>query len=317
MLISFPELLNISMRKLTIGMCVYNDYDGVYFTLQALRLYHPEAMNDVEFIIVNNSKDQDQAKALKGLVSHVKQPIQYIEFTEYESTSVRNKIFEAANTPYVLVLDCHVLMQPNSIARLIQFFDEGKDQGNLLHGPMLFDGLDAMYSSFNTVWGEGMQGQWVIEKERTGLDDEPFEIEAQGLGLFACRKDSWLGFCKHFRGFGGEEVYIHKKYKLRGKKTLCLPFLRWLHRFTRLKSPGYPNTWQGRYRNYILGRLDLGIPYDDVDEHFTRYLSAEQQQLIKVEAAKLFVEDLPTQPSKPIVYETPLAMAPSRCGCGK
>jgi hypothetical protein len=86
------------MRKLTIGMCVYNDYDGVYFTLQSLRLHHSEVMNNVEFVIVNNSKDQDQANALKALVNHIKQPIQYIEFTEYESTSVRNKIFEVANT---------------------------------------------------------------------------------------------------------------------------------------------------------------------------------------------------------------------------
>ena len=26
--------------KLTVGMTTYDDYDGVYFTLQALRLYH-------------------------------------------------------------------------------------------------------------------------------------------------------------------------------------------------------------------------------------------------------------------------------------
>jgi len=306
------------MRKLTIGMCVYNDYDGVYFTLQSLRLHHSEVMSNVEFVIVNNSKDQDQANALKALVSHIKQPIQYIEFTEYESTSVRNKIFEVANTPYVLVLDCHVLLHSNAVKRLIEFFDSGKDEGNLLHGPMLFDGLDAMYSSFSTVWSNGMQGQWVAEKERTSLDSEPFEIEAQGLGLFACRKDSWLGFCNYFRGFGGEEVYIHKKYKLYGKKTLCLPFLRWLHRFTRLKSPGYPNTWSGRYRNYILGRLDLGLPFDDVDEHFTTYVPLDQRQAIKVEAAKLFAGEVPTTPAPTVVYEVTLPIpSVSRCKCGK
>ena len=307
------------MSKLTIGMCVYNDYDGVYFTLQSLRLYHPEVMNDVEFVLVNNSADQDQANALKSLIPHIKEPIQYIEFTEFASTSVRNKIFEAANTPYVLVLDCHVLLYPGALKRLIEFFDKGLDERNLLHGPMLFDGLDAMYSSFSTKWSHGMQGQWVVENERTSVDDEPFEIEAQGLGLFACRKDSWLGFCKHFRGFGGEEVYIHKKYKLHGRKTLCLPFLQWVHRFTRLKSPGYPNTWQGRYRNYILGRLDLGLPFDDVDEHFVEYVpNAEQRQSIKVEAAKLFTDESTDIAVQTIVYEAPVSQKPvSRCGCGK
>ncbi len=32
-------------RTLTIGMATYDDYDGVYFTVQALRLYHPEIMD--------------------------------------------------------------------------------------------------------------------------------------------------------------------------------------------------------------------------------------------------------------------------------
>ncbi len=38
-------------RKLTIGMATYDDYDGVYFTVQAIRLYHPEILEEVEFVI--------------------------------------------------------------------------------------------------------------------------------------------------------------------------------------------------------------------------------------------------------------------------
>ena len=40
-------------KKLTIGMATYDDYDGVYFTLQAIRLYHPEILHDVEFLVVS------------------------------------------------------------------------------------------------------------------------------------------------------------------------------------------------------------------------------------------------------------------------
>src|SRR5689334_17254283 len=40
-------------KKLTVGMATYDDYDGVYFTLQAIRLYHPEILADVEFVIIN------------------------------------------------------------------------------------------------------------------------------------------------------------------------------------------------------------------------------------------------------------------------
>jgi hypothetical protein len=71
-------------------------------------------------------------------------------------------------------------------------------------------------------------------------DDPPFEIPAQGLGLFTCRKDAWLGFNPAFRGFGGEEGYIHTKYRQAGHRCLNLPFLGWMHRFGRVGGPTYP-----------------------------------------------------------------------------
>jgi hypothetical protein len=55
------------------------------------------------------------------------------------------------------------------------------------------------------------------------INDEPFEVPAQGLGIFSCKKSEWLGFNPHFRGFGGEECYIHEKYRQAGRKTICLP----------------------------------------------------------------------------------------------
>jgi hypothetical protein len=40
------------MVALTIGMATYNDFDGVYFTIQALRLYQDLA--DTELLVVDN-----------------------------------------------------------------------------------------------------------------------------------------------------------------------------------------------------------------------------------------------------------------------
>ena len=37
---------------LTIGMATYNDFNGVYFTLQALRLY--QDLRDTELLVVDN-----------------------------------------------------------------------------------------------------------------------------------------------------------------------------------------------------------------------------------------------------------------------
>ena len=40
------------MVALTIGMPTYNDFDGVYFTIQALRLY--QDLDDTELLVVDN-----------------------------------------------------------------------------------------------------------------------------------------------------------------------------------------------------------------------------------------------------------------------
>jgi hypothetical protein len=98
--------------------------------------------------------------------------------------------------------------------------------------------------------------------------DEPFEVPGQGLGFFASRKDAWLGFNKHFRGFGGEEMYIHEKYRQAGRKTICLPFLRWGHRFGRARPAGYPLTVWHKVRNYVLGHVELGLSLEPVYVHF-------------------------------------------------
>ena len=44
---------------------------------------------------------------------------------------------------------------------------------------------------------------------------------------------AWPGFPAAFRGFGGEEAYIHEKFRRAGGRRLCLPWLRWMHRFGR------------------------------------------------------------------------------------
>jgi len=98
--------------------------------------------------------------------------------------------------------------------------------------------------------------------------DPAFEIPAQGLGLFACRKDAWPGFNPNFRGFGGEEMYIHEKVRRNGGRVMCLPGLPWWHRYGKPEGIAkYPNNLFERARNYVLGRLELGLPYEDVREN--------------------------------------------------
>jgi len=98
--------------------------------------------------------------------------------------------------------------------------------------------------------------------------DSPFEVFAQGLGLFLTRKNAWLGFNEHARGFGGEECVIHEKYRKAGRKTMCLPFLKWVHRFDRPAGVKYPLTVENKVRNYILGFTEVGIDLTPLKHHF-------------------------------------------------
>lgn len=271
------------MRKLTIGMATHDDYDGVYFTIQSIRMHHPEVLNDIEFVIIDNNPSSNHGKATRELTEWIKEPFQYLPFTKYQSSTVKNKVFELADTPYVLCMDCHVLLVPGALKKLIDFYDQNKDDGNLLQGPLIYDDLNNYSTHFDWSWSNYMWGTWQTDERGSDPDGEPFEIPNQGMGLFSCRKDSWLGFNKEFRGFGGEEGYIHKKYEKAGKKVICLPFLRWLHRFNRPNGSHYENKLEDRFRNYLIGFLELGIDTTEMEKHFKGVLPKRRMLEIRKE----------------------------------
>ena len=263
------------MKKLTVGMATHDDFNGVYFTIQSIRLFHKEVLDDIEFVIIDNNPEGVHAKAINNFIKSIQEPIQYIPFSEYKSCFVKGKVFEYAKTPYVLVVDCHIMLVSGAIKKLINFFDSGKDDGNLLQGPLLYDDVKNISTHFELHWRGQMWGVWATDQRGVKEDSDPFEIPAQGMGCFACAKDSWLGFNDQFRGFGGEEGYIHEKYRMNGKKTLCLPFLRWVHRFGRPTGVPYPISLTNKIRNYIIAFTDLNIQLDPIYEHFKECISKE------------------------------------------
>jgi len=280
------------MKKLTIGMCVYDDFDGVYFTIQSIRMHHKEVIDDIEFVVINNNPNSVAGEMVKEFILNTTTiPVKYAEFTQYSGTSLRNNIFDVVETPYVLVTDCHVLFESGSLKRLIDFYDAGLDDGNLLQGPLLHDTLDAVSTHMDAEWRDSAYGIWGTDPLYVNSDSAPFEIKGQGLGVFSCRTDSWLGFNPNFRGFGGEELYIHMKYILSGKKTLCLPFLGWCHRFGRAEVP-YPNTSIDRYRNYLIGRIELGLDFDDVESEFAPTTTQEERDMVHDDILGIFNEEL-------------------------
>src|SRR5579875_46561 len=258
------------MPALTIGMATYNDFDGVYFTLQALRLY--QDLEDTELVVVDNYGCEET----RDFVEHWAMG-RYVLATDVVGTAAgRERIFQEAQSTAVLVCDSHVLFAPGAIARLRAYYREHPDSPDLLQGPLVYDDLQNLSTHFEPVWREQMWGIW--ETDPRGIDPEgaPFEIPMQGLGVYSCRRAVWPGFNPAFRGFGGEEGYLHEKFRRRGGRCLCLPWLRWIHRFGRPGGVPYPLTVDDKLRNYLIGHSELGLDLEPILEHFARYLPPER-----------------------------------------
>lgn len=260
-------------KKLTVGMATYDDYDGAYFSLQALRLYHGDLLDEIELLVVDNHPDGPCAAALKDLENSIPN-YRYVPYGEQSGTRIRQILFDEAVGDHVLCMDSHVFLVPGALKKLLAYLEANPDSNDLLQGPLVHDDLTKIATHFRPEWRSGMYGVWEADERGLDPEGEPFEIPMQGLGIFACRRKAWPGFNPRFKGFGGEEGYIHEKFRQRGGRTLCLPFLRWLHRFNRPLGIPYANTWDDRIRNYLIGFHELGLDTQEMEEHFRTLLGA-------------------------------------------
>ncbi|HEX3879268.1 MAG TPA: glycosyltransferase [Bryobacteraceae bacterium] len=267
------------MKSLTIGMATYDDYDGVYFTIQSIRLFHPDIADEVEFLVVDNHPDGRCTRDLQTL-GNCCPNYRYIPYTRLNGTATRDVIFREASADFVLCVDCHVLFVPGSLRKLIDYFQTHPETPDLLQGPLLYDDLTSLSTHMDGKWSDGMYGVWANDPRAESPDAPPFEIAQQGLGAFACRKSSWPGLNPRLRGFGGEEGYLQEKFRRAGARTLCLPFLRWVHRFGRPLGVPYPNSWEDRIRNYMLIANELGNDPSPALAHFREHIGHQTADAI-------------------------------------
>jgi glycosyltransferase involved in cell wall biosynthesis len=281
--------------KLTIGMATYKDYDGVYFTLQALKLYHN--LTDVELLVVDNFGCDNTADACEKVGAT------YIRDNKVSGTSApRDRVFREARGEAVMCIDSHILIAPGAVERLIEFYKTQPHTMDLYQGPLVWDSHVSAYTHFDTKWQDHMWGVWAVDPRVK--EDEPFEIPMQGLGLFTCRKEAWLGFNPKFRGFGGEEGYIHLKYRKEGRNCWCLPWLKWVHRFQpKGTTTAFPLRIQDRIYNYIVGFDELGLPLRPIYEHFMSNVPAPLIAAVASEALgrniSITFKEEPADPAKP------------------
>ena len=259
-------------------------------------MYHQESLSSIDFIVVDNNPRSSQGRTTKSFCEGV--GVRYIDMPEPKGTSqTRNRVFQESFGKYTMCLDPHVFLAPSAIEHLLTYYTQNPDTRDLIQGPLVYDGYGNLSTHFDDVFRSEMHGTWgrderasrpislqkmlwrwseaekkpVQKAESLAWDNarqSPFEIDGQGLGLFTCKTDAWLGFNENFRGFGGEEMYIHEKYRRAGLKTVCLPTLLWWHRFARPSGVPYPlNAWN-KVRNYVLGHLENELPLDRVYKHF-------------------------------------------------
>lgn len=241
-------------QLLTIGMCTYDDFDGVYFTIQSLRMYHH--ISDIEIIVLDNNPDgihgQEAQKFMKTWVKNCK----YIPLKDEPSSFNKYKIVDYASGQYILILDCHVLLVNNAIQTLLDYYTDHPDCKDLIQGPLLYDDLSSFSTEFKDEWRGDMYGIWHTNHESYNKA-EPFEIKMQGMGLCSFEKKNWPGICQYFKGFGGEEGYIAEKFRRNGGKNICIPQLKWVHRFGRPNGVKYPLILEDRIWNYFVGWLEI------------------------------------------------------------
>jgi len=248
---------------ITVAMPSYGNPKETWFTVQSLRLY--QDVKHVEILVVDNKGDD----AVKKVCRDCK--IRYELSNKVRGTGpVRNAAFEMASEPFVLVMDSHVLLYPDAIKKLKTWLkDHWEDAVNLIHGPIVMSSLNSSYTHYENRWRGQMWGIWPKAQKVRELPTEPIEIEMHGCGLFGCRKDSWLGFHPDCKGFDGVEGVIHEKYRKYGRKVLCLPFLKWVHKFRgKGEAIPYPNIVEERVRNFLLGFKEIGMNPAPIFKHF-------------------------------------------------
>lgn len=271
-------------------MATYDDYDGVYFSIQALRMFHPICSTDsVEFVILDNNPSSEHGKVCKSFIeNHVKG--KYIPYNENPTTFNKYKIVDYATGKYILIIDCHVLIYPEGVDYLLHYFHKNENCKDLIQGPLLHDRLKRVSTHFEPIWGKHMYGKWATDQESYDKG-QPFEIPMQGMGLLAFEKTAWKGINQNFRGFGGEEGYIAEKFRGWGGKNICLPQLKWVHRFGRPNGIKYPNKTGDRLWNYLIGWLEItkdpnSKMVQDIRAIFKDKLSDDEAEKIFLEAKK-------------------------------
>lgn len=277
---------------LSITMCAVQDWSGAWATISAILMYHSEILDDIEILVGDNDPETPEGKQLEAFCRNTPK-VRYFKITDVKGSSLpKDRIIRKSRAPYFLHLDSHVMVVPGAIKQLMDYFNDNPDTQDLLMGPILHRPPGTLgHTHQDLEWRGQALGIWARDERGVEVENDPFEIPQQGTGLMAGRVDAWQGYNENFKGYGGNETLLMERYRQDGHKVLCMPFLRWAHRFDgpHVKKP-YNHDWSSRYRNYAITFGELGWSRKELNDHYEKTWGSPAK-LKKAEGS--FLEEFP------------------------
>lgn len=247
-------------QLLTVGMATYDDAFGVWTTISSIREHHP----DVPIVVIDTKPGGCRRTRGNVMAAGGK----YYHRPDLAGTAApRDAVFRLAKTPWVMVLDSHVIMRAGAIATAIQYAEDNPESVDLIQGPLIGDDGGIAGTHWRQTTHPGLWGVWDTIPRKEMPINRPFPIHAQGLGQFMMRRAAWPGFHPLHRGFGAEEGYIHEKVRQNGGDTLCHPGIGWRHYFRDMENgappPPYPLKTDDMVWNLLVTHRELGIEAEE------------------------------------------------------
>lgn len=244
----------MSTKKLTIGMSNWDDVEGAFWTLSAIRQYHvPVSNTDVELLVIDDMPTkQEDLERMCTLAS-----ARYVHHSKNKGPAhAKDSVWEFASGEYVLLLDSHVLLSQCSVQYILDAIDNDLIGQDLWTGPLLNESGHVIATELLPEWRGAFFGVWHTNQD---IHKTPImEIEGHGSAYTLMKKEHYPFFSPYFFGFSAEELYLHEKVRRRGGKCFIHKALGWVHRFHRTKGVTYRLLIEDKLRNYLVASYEMG-----------------------------------------------------------
>lgn len=287
--------------KLTVCMATFDDYDGVFFTVQSLRMQNmalPLAEQWLhEVIVMDNNPTSPHGEALRKFAAEIPHLMRVMPVTDRVGSFIKYDAIKQATGDVVLGLDCHVLLFDGFLPALRRWWADHQEQPHLVSGPVVYHNLRSFSTHMEPEWRGHDFGTWATNNAGVAAG-VAFEIPMQGMGCWSVWRTAWPGVPRDlFSGFGAEEWYCAELTRQAGGKVFCHPSMRWMHRFSWPKR-SFPLTLEDKVLNYYRGWLSL---YGSLDAEPMAAMTAHWKTIVPAARLEEWIARAPIDITTPAI----------------